>query len=138
MQCVCHHQGLQVLGSKCSLEEFVTLPYNMPVTSLTHTLNMSYVFAQQPLQVLGSNSSLEEFVTSTDSQGGLLHLTLNVTGPQGLPSDEGVKVSLLDEANTTLYTESVKSAKGGDAPGERTVSLKLRQPPGEYWCCRCC
>ena len=100
--------------------------------------SMSRLCMSSILQVLGSNSSLDEFVTSTDSQGGLLHLTLNVTGAQGLPSDEGVKVSLLDEANTTLYTESVKSAKGGDAPAERTVSLKLRQPPGECCCCCCC
>lgn len=38
--------------------------------------------------VVRTDSDLDVFVTSLDSEGGLLHVTLNVSGSQGLPADD--------------------------------------------------
>jgi len=81
------------------------------------------------IKVLGTNSSIDNFITSVDSQGGMLYVTLNVSGPHGVPSDDALTMSLVDTHNATRFTQAVQSQRNNKST--RDIAVKIRQPPGE-------
>jgi hypothetical protein len=79
------------------------------------------------IAVVNSSSNLDSFVTSLDSEGGLLHLTLNVSGPQGQPADDPVQLTIFNSKNMSVSTQWLN---GKLENGLQQVDIKLRQPPG--------
>jgi hypothetical protein len=82
------------------------------------------------LEVVSSNSSLDNFVASLDSDGGVLYVTLNMSGPQGLPSDDPMSLAIYDENNKTVATQTLRGKSTGD--GLMDVAVKVKQPPGVW------
>jgi len=80
------------------------------------------------IKVVGTNSSIDKFITSVDSQGGMLYVTLNVSGPHGVPSDDALTMSLVDTHNTTRFTQAVQSQRNNKSTMD--VAVRIRQPPG--------
>jgi len=87
----------------------------------------------QKIQIVNSSGNLDGYVNSIDSKGGLLYITLNISGVSGLPSDEPVVWEALDGSavqygkRTTLISGIAPSQ-----PGEvfRRIPISLRRPPG--------
>jgi hypothetical protein len=81
------------------------------------------------ITVVRTDSNLDSFVTSLGSEGGLLHVTLNVSGSQGLPSDDPVQLTIFDSRDKPISTQRLE---GKLVDNLRQVAIKLRQPPGKH------
>lgn len=90
--------------------------------------------ATSNLTFVGSNSNLDEFVASLDSQGGMLHALLNMTGPHGLPTDERLSLSIYNQQNVSITTGQPIEAKPARPPHEglKEVYVKVVLRPGEW------
>jgi hypothetical protein len=98
------------------------------VTNNSARLGRDIFFYARHIAVVGSSNNTDAFIPSADSQGGLLHVTLNVTGPHGSPSDADIVMALVDNRNMTRFTQTVSST--GNNQLTRDVAVKIRQPPG--------
>lgn len=81
----------------------------------------------QEIKVLNS-SNADNFVPS-DGADGLLRVTVNVTGHNGVPTDDPLRYIVYNAANITLYTGNIDTAAGMGSV--REVLLRLKSPPGE-------
>lgn len=84
--------------------------------------------AAKKVAVVGTDANLDAFVTSLDSEGGLLRVTLNVSGTQGLPADDPIQLTIFNSKGKAISTQRLD---GKVENGLRQVAIKLRQPPGE-------
>lgn len=87
----------------------------------------------QKIQIVNSTGNLDSYVNSIDSKGGLLYITLNVTGVSGLPSDEPIVWEALDGSAVQYYKRTTLiSGVTPSQPGEvlRRIPISLRRPPG--------
>jgi hypothetical protein len=80
------------------------------------------------IAVVRTDSNLGSFVTSLDSEGGLLHVTLNVSGPQGVLADDPVQLTIFDSRDKPISTQRLD---GKLVDNLLHVAIKLRQPPGK-------
>jgi hypothetical protein len=84
--------------------------------------------AGKKIAVVATDANLDAFVTSLDSQGGLLRVTLNVSGSQGLPADDPIQFTIFNSQGKAISTQRLD---GKVENGLRQEAIQLRQPPGE-------
>lgn len=77
------------------------------------------------IEVIWSNA---DNLVASDSRDGFLQVTLNVTGPNGMPSSDDLTYSLYDSNNASLFDQTVST--GGAELKELAISLK--RPPGGW------
>jgi hypothetical protein len=88
--------------------------------------------ATMALEFVSSNSSLDNFVASLDSDGGILYALLNMSGPQGLPTDDPIAFAIYNKQSKVKDTQTL-AGKPADYPhkGLMEVAVKIKQPPGK-------
>lgn len=98
------------------------------LTNNSARLGRNTYFDPRSIAIVGSSNNTNEFIPSSDSQGGLLHVTLNVTGPHDVPSDADIMMTFVDSSDGTRFTQIVPGTSSGRST--RDVVVKIRQPPG--------
>lgn len=87
--------------------------------------------ATTDLEVVWVNNTLDNFVATLDSDGGILHAILKLSGPQGIPTDDPIAFTIFNSQNKTVSTQTLEG-RPADYPHEGLlqVSVKIKQPPG--------
>ena len=76
------------------------------------------------IHVLRSNANE---LKASDSREGFLQLTLNVSGRNGMPSDDDLTYSLYDANNVKLFDQNIFVTQGTDL---KEVAISIKRPPG--------
>jgi hypothetical protein len=124
--------GVRLYSDRFDLEEVATkLLFAGNNASTAGLLPVSY--APRKVQVV-DNGNADNFITS-DSKDGVLTMTLNVSGPQGLPCNDGINYVVDDSAGTVLfgYRMTPRSALPGNFP-LKYVSIAFKRPAGKLGC----
>jgi hypothetical protein len=104
--------------AQATLEDFVVVDGNKASDKPSNVSVMA-----TSIQVLSSNG---DNLVASDSREGFLQLTLNVSGRNGMPSDDKLIYSLFAANSVQLYDQNLVT----QGTGLRTAAVSIKRPPG--------